>query len=221
MVKLYNFTTFDIMGDIAFAEPLNMLRDGEYIPWVESIFATVKLVSLSHAMRRFNLEPLFKMLLPKSIKHKRKEHVRFANEKVDRRMVSKTDKPDIWSLIIKNAGKDVSKGEMYSNASTFMIAGTETTATVLSGLTWLLCKNPEVLQKLKDEIRGLGGRESLTITNLQRLVYLNACLEEGLRMYPPVPVASMRLVPKGGAIICDKMVPEGVRFRCFARYTNT
>lgn len=209
------------MGDIAFAEPLNMLRDGEYIPWVESIFATVKLVSLSHAMWRFNLEPLFKMLLPKSIKQKRKEHVRFANEKVDRRMVSKTDKPDIWSLVIKNAGKDVSKGEMYSNASTFMNAGTETTATVLSDLTWLLCKNPEVLQKLKDEIRGLGGRESLTITNLQRLVYLNACLEEGLRMYPPVPVASMRLVPKGGAIICDKMVPEGVSFRCFARYTNT
>ncbi|KAF4772391.1 hypothetical protein HAV15_004813 [Penicillium sp. str.  len=197
MVKLFNFTTFDIMGDLAFAEPLNMLRDGEYVPWVESIFATVKLISLSHAMRRFNLEPLFKMLLSKSINQKRKEHIRFANEKVDCRMVSKTDKPDIWSLVIKNAGKDVSKGEMYSNASTFMITGTETTATVLSGFTWLVCKNPEALQKLKVEIRGLG-------------VYLNACLEEGLRMYPPVPVASMRLVPKGGTIICDKMVPEGV-----------
>ena len=47
-------------------------------------------------------------------------------------------KPDIWSLAVKNAGKDVSKGEMYSNASTFMIAGTETTATVLGRLTWLL-----------------------------------------------------------------------------------
>lgn len=40
-------------------------------------------------------------------------------------------------------------------------------------------------------------------------------------MYPPVLVASMRLAPKGGAIVCDKMVPEGVSFRCFARYTNT
>lgn len=31
----------------------------------------------------------------------------------------------------------------------------------------------------------------------------------------------MRLVPKGGTIICDKMVPEGVSFRSFARYPNT
>lgn len=75
MVKLYNFTTFDIIGDLTFAKPLNMLRDGEYIPWVESTFVTVKLVSLSHSMRRFHLEFLFRMLLPKSMKQKRKEHV--------------------------------------------------------------------------------------------------------------------------------------------------
>ncbi|KAJ5592122.1 hypothetical protein N7537_009026 [Penicillium hordei] len=80
-----------------------------------------------------------------------------------------------------NASKGVSEGEIYSNASTFMTAGIETTATALSGLTWLLCKNPESLQKLTDEICGLGGRESLTGTKLQRLVYLNAYLEEGLR----------------------------------------
>lgn len=52
MVELYNFTTFDIMGDLTFAEPLNVLRDGEYVPWVEPIFATVKLVSLSHASKQ-------------------------------------------------------------------------------------------------------------------------------------------------------------------------
>lgn len=70
-------------------------------------------------------------------------------------MVSKTDKPDIWSLVIKNAARDISKGKMYESTSTFMIAGTETAATVLSGLTWLLCKKLEVLWKLKDEASGI------------------------------------------------------------------
>ena len=214
MVKLYNFTTFDVMGDLTFGEPLNMLRDGEYVPWVELIFASIKFVSLGHALRRFPmLNKFFLLLIPKSIQQKRKEHFQFTTDKVNRRMATETDNPDIWSLVIKHGGgKEISRGEMYSNASAFMIAGTETTATLLSGVTWFLCKNPDVLQKLTAEIRGLGDADQLTIANLQKLEYLHCCLEEGLRMYPPVPAASMRLVPKGGAIICDKSVPEGVGF---------
>ena len=31
LLKMYNCTTFDIMGDLTFAEPLHMLEDGEYV----------------------------------------------------------------------------------------------------------------------------------------------------------------------------------------------
>ena len=34
MLKYYNCTTFDIMGDLTFSEGLNMLEDSEYSPWV-------------------------------------------------------------------------------------------------------------------------------------------------------------------------------------------
>jgi cytochrome P450 len=34
MVKMYNFTTFDIMGDLTFGEPLQMLSKAKYDPWV-------------------------------------------------------------------------------------------------------------------------------------------------------------------------------------------
>jgi cytochrome P450 len=43
--------------------------------------------------------------------------------------------------------------EMYANASIFMIRGTETTATLLSGLLFYLLKNPEMLTKLVHEVR--------------------------------------------------------------------
>ncbi|KAK1455790.1 averantin oxidoreductase [Colletotrichum melonis] len=66
-----------------------------------------------------------------------------------------------------------------------MIAGTETTATLLSVLTFLLCRNADKLRILCKEIRSLHLQD-LNIINLQRLPYLNACLEEGLRMYPPL-----------------------------------
>lgn len=35
MLKYYNCTTFDVMGDLCFAEGLNMLEDSEYSPWVK------------------------------------------------------------------------------------------------------------------------------------------------------------------------------------------
>lgn len=67
--------------------------------------------------------------------------------------------------------------------------GTETTATALSGLIYLLHQrdNKEALEKLKSEIRTSFARfEHVTLNALSRLEYLQAVLQEGLRIYPPV-----------------------------------
>jgi cytochrome P450 len=212
MVKMYNFTTFDIMGDLTFGEPLNMLKDGEYIPWVENLFSGIKFISFGQAIRRFPLlASMYSLLLPKSWQEKRKQHLQFSADRVDRRMADMAERPDIWNQVIKNGGRqEISSGEMYSNAGTFMIAGTETTATLLSALTWMLCRNLEKMQKLVEEIRAFSSADELTVSNLQRLKYLHACLEEALRIHPPFPVATMRLVPEGGAAICGTFLPAGV-----------
>lgn len=44
LVLWYNFTTFDIMADLTFGEPLHMLDRGEYTPWVNALFTTFKLL---------------------------------------------------------------------------------------------------------------------------------------------------------------------------------
>jgi cytochrome P450 len=46
--------------------------------------------------------------------------------------------------------------------------------------------------------------------NLVNMKYLQACLDEGLRIFPPVPVTLPRIVPSGGDVVCGKLVPEGV-----------
>lgn len=213
MVKLFNFTTFDVMGDLMFGESLHMLRDGEYIPWVKSVFLGFKFLSLGHAIRRWPLLNQFlPYIMPKSLAESRKQHFQFSIDRVDQRMAQDVERPDIWNLVIKNSNTEsISKEEMYSNATSFMAAGTETTATLLSGLTWLLCKNPDKMQRLIDEIRAFKSITDLTISNLQQLKYLHACLDEGLRVYHPFPVASLRIVPDGGAFICGERIPEGVR----------
>lgn len=64
LVLWYNFTTFDIMADLTFGEPLHMLDRGEYTPWVNALFSTIKLVT-------FNLVSDFShiLCLPSAIAH--------------------------------------------------------------------------------------------------------------------------------------------------------
>jgi hypothetical protein len=46
-VKLYNCTTFDIMGDLTFGEPLGMLDTGEYTQSVRTVFKGMKVGTCS------------------------------------------------------------------------------------------------------------------------------------------------------------------------------
>lgn len=74
------------------------------------------------------------------------------------------------------------------------------------------------MEKLVQEIR--ANREpssAFTVEKLQsEMPYLNACINEGLRMYPPVPTGLPRTVPEGGAAICGSWIPQYVRIIAFS-----
>jgi cytochrome P450 len=154
------------------------------------------------------------LLIPADMKQKKRNHIRFAAEKVDKRMARKTTRPDIWTYVTKNdhiEGGGLATSELHSNGATFMLAGTETTATELSGLTYLLLKSPEKMKRLKKEVRtAFSTTDEMTITKLSKLSYLQACIEEGLRLYPPVPSGLARITPDDGAMVCGRWVPGGV-----------
>lgn len=106
-------------------------------------------------------------------------------------------------------------GRLRANSSLLIVAGSETTATLLSGVTYLLLKNPDTLKRLVVEIRATFKSDADTnIVSVQQLPYLRACLDEGLRLYPPVPIGMPRVVPEGGAWIAETQVPQDVG--CFS-----
>ena len=100
---------------------------------------------------------------------------------------------------------------MIQNADLLLIAGSETTATLLSGCIFLLTTNPDKLNKVVAEVReAFKSEEEITILSIQNLPYMLACLNESLRRYPPVAVGLPRVTPKGGSYVDGKFVPEGV-----------
>jgi cytochrome P450 len=213
VVKLLNHTTFDIMGDLTFGEPLGMLDTGKYTPWVKTVFDSIKLDTYFRVGRLYlPFRLLMKMFMSSTMKKKAKEYFQHSADRVDKRLSKGTDigKSDIRKLVLENQKTKLPVPKMHANASVFMIAGTETTATLLSGFTYLLLRNPEKMKKLVAEVRALR-EEELTLETLPRLEYLSACLEESLRCYPPVPVALPRVVPKGGAMVAGEWLPEKVK----------
>jgi len=123
----------------------------------------------------------------------------------------KTDKADFTTFILRNQDKDpLTEQELQANADILILAGSETSATLLSGVTFYLAKSPEILKKVCDEVREAFSRESeINITSCNGLKYMLGVLEEGLRVYPPAPSGFPRIVPAGGEMISGKFVPGG------------
>ena len=128
-----------------------------------------------------------------------------------------TERGDFWDrIMIKSAddnkgGEGMSQGEMLNNAAVLVLGGSETSATTLSGATYLLLKHPEVMKKLVHEIRTTFASDAeMTFASVSHLSYVDAVLEETMRIYPAVPTISPRIAPKGGAVACGKHLPENV-----------
>ncbi|PQE32686.1 cytochrome p450 protein [Rutstroemia sp. NJR-2017a WRK4] len=212
--RWYNLATFDLIGDLAFGEPFGCLRTGILHPWIEVIFGMFKIIAFVSEARKYPpFGPLLLLFIPKSVRNTLQHHKELATEKVDRRMAIETDRPDFMTYILKqkDAAGGMTLGEIHENANILILAGSETTASLLNGLTYFLLQNPTTLKLLTMELRSrFNSRSEMTINALAACKYFHAVIEEGLRMYPPAPSTMPRLTPSGGTTIEEKYVPGDV-----------
>jgi cytochrome P450 len=100
--------------------------------------------------------------------------------------------------------------DMTAHSNSMILAGSETSATVLSALTHWLCTTPAVYSKLKEEVRSKFSSSTEITSQNATFPYLTAVIHETLRMLPPVPNGAPRIVSKGGDSIDGVFVPGGV-----------
>ncbi|KAK6952190.1 hypothetical protein Daesc_006723 [Daldinia eschscholtzii] len=211
----YNFLTFDLIGYLTFGESFDCLANSRLHQWIEIFFSFSRNMAYYQAIARFPRiiqTPLKLCTIPASIKSNVQTLQELDNEKTNYRLEHESPVPDFMDKLIEahKTGK-MSRGQLVGNASVLIKAGSETTATLLSGLTYLLLKNPRVHEKLKSEVRGaFHSPDEITITRVNQCKYLLGCIEEALRIYPPSPQPHQRVVPPGGAIVNGEHLPEGV-----------
>ncbi|KAK6222910.1 hypothetical protein LQW54_000721 [Pestalotiopsis sp. IQ-011] len=212
MTKWYNYTTFDIIGELAFADPFNSLANSDYHPWVALIFSSIKAGGIKMFIDHYwLLKPLISLAFGSDIR-KFVESRELAKQKTEKRLAQGVNekRKDFMTYILRHNsdGKGMTHDEILVNCLALIVAGSETTATALSGLTFHLAQNPEAYQRLASEIRStFVSEEDIDMNSTARLPYLQACLEEVLRIYPPAAETPPRISP--GETVGGQFVPKG------------
>lgn len=219
IVKWFNFMTFDIIGDLMFADSFHSLDGGNYHPWVLGIFEGVRGLAFRHFVQQYPWIGPFFLIFAKSSKSMAKliENQSLAAEKAMHRKQqgeSPGGRRDFMTYILRK-NRDGEPGfsdfEIKLNSPLLVTAGSETTATALSSLFWHLGqpKYRHIYTKLCDEIRStFDSEDEIDMKSTARLTYLPAVLEENLRIYPPAAETPPRISP--GAELNGEYIPRGV-----------
>ncbi|KAI0201455.1 cytochrome P450 [Astrocystis sublimbata] len=214
----------DIVGHLAFGYALNMQTDPT------NRFLLRGLAIGTYQNNSFMQFPLLKKLgLHKLVPliagySARMEYMNLLQKMITVRLSKeKYAKNDLYSFVVDHLDADGSKngvktGELWSEALFFFPAGGDTTTTTLSALFFYLAHYKNVYDELATEVRRTFESEA-SIRGGPKLAscrYLRACIEEALRLSPPVSGTLWRELysdeaTKGPLVVDGHVIPPGVQ----------
>ncbi|KAI1289084.1 cytochrome P450 [Xylaria venustula] len=210
MVPWFEMSAFDLFGEMSFGESFDCISEEKHHFWIDMVLHHIREIVIMDNLRRFNIFKLFSQrLLPKLAMSVLAKHTQYTRDKARHRLERESPREDFFTnLVSKVKTGEVDFEEMAANASSLIIAGGETTATTSAALMYFLLKTPSALAKVTEEVRGRwASYADIDSTSAQQLPYLQAAINEALRMYPSGAQGFPRLSP--GATIDGLWVPKG------------
>lgn len=238
MTDWINHLVFDILGDLCFGKQFNMKEPNSQLRYVVHLIAGFTQFMHPLAMSPIagfwawlkprGLDKLLESATPPALKkwesfvedclvERTKEEQERERELQDGLVPEGETRRDFFHYIYHSEDPETGtrgfpKHEMYGETELLIIAGSDTTAIVMSGLLFYLVRYKAAYAKLVEEIRSTFSSESEIESGpkLQSCKYLRACINEGLRMTPPVGGEALREVREGGTDIEGEFFPPGV-----------
>lgn len=173
--------------------------------------------TINQVSRRYPLfRPFIWFLIPPSVALIAPKLFRLNRQEIRARMNRRGDlpHPDYMQLLIpesseKDAAVDFSEDYLLAQANNLMVASFDPMSNLMTAILHYACGSPEKLQKLTSEIRGsFGSCLDITPTALCGLSYLQAVIDEGLRIHTGAAFGLPRVSP--GRTVDGHFVPKGV-----------
>ncbi|KOS54217.1 cytochrome P450 [Rhodococcus rhodochrous] len=128
---------------------------------------------------------------------------------IERRRTSAEPGTDLIGRLVaaREGGDALSTEEIRDQVKVFLLAGHDTTATMLTFALHLLGKDAGVQDRVRDEVERVLGDETPTASGVHALTYTTMVLEEAARLYPPSPYLTRRAVEERD--VCGYRIPAG------------
>ncbi len=215
ILQWFNYTTLDMIGDFVLSSSFGCLEREQMPSWMRPL-NQFKITMFRVAFRYYPpVDSLLNFITPKAALAPLMNIWRRIEESLSKRLTMSADRSDIIHHIIaaneSPSDLHMSRSEIEINILSLIVAGSESVTTVLTGITNYLLRNPSKLNTLVQETRSSFPNETdITGVSLSRLPYLNAVLQEGLRLCPTIPDGMRRITPKGGAAVAGHFLPEDI-----------
>ncbi|KAI1339861.1 putative cytochrome P450 [Xylariaceae sp. FL0016] len=212
--------TFDIIGQLTFGESFHEVANAKPDDWTKLLLGSLFGGSILNMQKRLRiLKPIVQYapwLSPSVVSAlgDLQQHYILTLARTRRRIAEgpvddKTQ--DFFTHVLQHGSEEDKNGLSLSAHATLMLtAGAETSAHALGSACWFLAQpsNAKCMKALQDEVRGAFEKlEDITGDRLAPLPYLNAVLEETMRVMPPSPVGPPRVSP--GETVDGVYVPAG------------
>ncbi|THU84459.1 high nitrogen upregulated cytochrome P450 monooxygenase 2 [Dendrothele bispora CBS 962.96] len=216
MTKWIEYFSFDLMSDLAFGAGSDMLRDGDKNGFLEKLGKGIVLPSFTGYVPWFTQIAL--RLFP-TVSASTLAIGAFAVERSKIRSSQAVTKKDLFYHIADHTYKDENTSPfplIVSNAVLAILAGSDTTSSVLCNVVYYLLANPEYLKILQQELNQAfpslqDGTMPLEHEVLTELPWLNAIINETMRLQPILPTGLQRAPEKGsgGKMVGSHFIKEG------------
>ncbi len=83
-------------------------------------------------------------------------------------------------------GRELTDNEVIAQMVIFILAGYDTSSNILGLTCYNLAVFPEAQERVVEEIKQVcSSTDTVTYDEIQKMPYLEACIAETLRLYPP------------------------------------
>ncbi|KAH8591130.1 cytochrome P450 [Bisporella sp. PMI_857] len=208
----FNWLTFDIISDLCLGESFGAVEQTKTQPQIRiltTIIYTATFFDIFNRMPYF--APLIPIVIPlKKLLREREEHINFTMERVRTRIAKGNNRQDFFGHLLDPKSREKPTEEfLRTNTTSLLIAGSETSATNMSTVTYFLLINPKMFEAVKKEVRdAFNSYDEITEHSTVNLELLHATIHEAMRIFTPLPVNLPRESP--GELVDGNYIPEKV-----------
>ncbi|KUJ12538.1 cytochrome P450 [Mollisia scopiformis] len=214
LARIAQYFTVDVLTDIAFSRPFNMLKNNDdihdYIETVRSSLPVLQARANIPFIKTFLEIGFLRRILPTTTQDKFGMGTMLAVAKeaaAERFRPDAKPQNDMLGSFVRNG---LTQAQTAAEALLQIIVGVDSTATAVRTIMYHIMTNPRILQKLHAELdNAVLTRPVLLDSEAASLPYLQACIQEGLRHWPPIAALTLKVVPAGGDTYNGVFIPGG------------